>query len=61
MLTSLQHLVTCPLVKQSLYSADMVFVMIINDTIAHFMATAYVFLYYALSVYNHVTVSSIKQ
>ena len=39
MLTSLQHLTTYPLVKQGLYLPDMVFVMIINDTIAPFVAT----------------------
>ena len=65
MLTSLQLLATCPLVKQTLYSPDMVFVMITNDTIARFMATVYAFLYYALplylALYNHVTVSSVKQ
>ena len=42
----------------------MVFVMITNDTIARFMATVYAFLYYALDyalpLYNHVTVSSVK-
>ena len=47
-LTSLQHLPTCPLVKQGLNSPDMVCVMIINDTIAHFMATAHVLHYYTL-------------
>ena len=56
MLTSLQLLATCPLVKQTLYSPDMVFVMITNDTIARFMATVYAF-----PLYNHVTVSSVKQ
>ena len=61
MLTSLQLLATCPLVKQTLYSLDMVFVMITNDTIARFMATVYAFLCYALPSYNHVTVSSVKQ
>ena len=61
MLTSLQLLATCPLVKQTLCSPDMVFVMITNDTIARFMATIYVFLYYALPLYSHVTMSSVKQ
>ena len=61
MLTSLQLLATCALVKQTLYSPDMVFVIITNDTVARFMATVYAFLYYALPLYNHVTVSSVKQ
>ena len=45
---SLQHLATCPLVKQGLYMPDMVFVMIINDTITHFMATDHALHYYVL-------------
>ena len=61
MLTSLQHLVTCPLVKQTLYSPDMEFIMITNDTIARFMATVYAFLYYTLPLYNHMIMSSVEQ